>query len=240
MAIPHSTISTGAESRRRPWQTIPAKLVAIARAQLFTQQVLLEFPIEELKKRADALAVLPSDFMPVVPRTDDEFAAWVSLLNEEPDFGHWTLERLKSELLGRLVPNAALTIWHEGRAIACACALDTPRGSRRIATGMYLYVTPKYRGRSDVAYATTYGMLYQCVGQGYDQVVASTDPTRLSALALYLSNGCRPVRRTLRCWYRWRGIMKRLGPTLEKMKQRKARASRTRPRTAPDTNLATK
>jgi len=213
-------------AKRPVWQTIPMKILGVLRNQFLTQQVLIEFPIEELRKRSDALAALPAGYKAIVPHTEEHLAAWTALLNEEPSYGYWTSERLKRELLDHLVPNAALTIWHEGHAIACACAINTPRGGRKIATGMYLYVTPKYRGRAEVAYATTYGMLFQCVKHGYDQVVATTDPSRLSALALYLSNGCRLVHRTLISWYLWHGIMKRLGPTLEKMRQRKARQSK--------------
>ena len=221
-ANPSATPSRAAP-RPRSGTPLFSKLRGVVRAQLFAEQVLIEFPIEELRKRADALNSLPPGYSAIIPSTPAHFEAWAALLNEEPSFGHWTTQRIRDELLAELVPNAALTIWHQQRAIACACAIRTGTASWRVATGMYLYVTPKYRRRADIAYATTYGMLYECVKSGYDQVVATTDPSRLSALALYLSNGSRPVRNTLIGWYRWRGILKRLGPTLAKMRERRAR-----------------
>jgi hypothetical protein len=184
---------------------------------------MVEFPVDEVRKSAAALPPLPKGFAAVIPTTEAHFSAWVALLNEEPGFGCWTMERLKTELLAKLVPSAALLVLHEGRAIACACATDASTPRRKIAVGMFLYVVPKYRRKAEIAAVTTFGMLNQCVIHGYQEIVASTDPERLSALALYLSNGSRPVCRTFGSWLRWRRILKRLGPTLEKMQRRQAR-----------------
>jgi hypothetical protein len=211
---------------RRRWRAMPGRLWRYLHTQFAETQLLIEFPPNEIRKHAEALPPLPPNFALLIPRSETDYVAWIALLNQETSFGHWTRERLQRDILARMVPDAALMILDRGQPISCACAIDASTARRKIAVGMFLYVMPQYRARSEIAATTTFRMLYQTVSHGYDQVVATTDPERLSAIALYLSNGSRPVRRTLRSWLQWRRVLKRLRPTLAKLAARKARRAK--------------
>jgi hypothetical protein len=54
-------------------------------------------------------------------------------------------------------------------------------------------------------------------------VLGFTDPTRLSALLLHLSNGARPVKQSLSCWWRWRKIQRRLAPALKRKRPQRSK-----------------
>jgi hypothetical protein len=202
-------------------------LVRKVRARLHTPQITMEFPTEEVAKRFSDLPPFPAGFSSVVPTTPEHFASWIDLLNEEPVFYTWTMERLKNEVLDNMVSaTAASLIFHQGRAIACSCAIDGSTKRHRIALGMYLYVSPKYRARTSLAYILTILALHHGLMAGYERLWANTFPDRLSALAIYLSIGCRPVYRTLSSPWQWRKVRKRLGPVVEKMKRRDGRRAR--------------
>ncbi len=125
------------------------------------------------------------------------------------------------ELLSKLAhPKAATLVLYDGVPVATGFATDESTRRRKIAHGMYLYIVPAHRGRSKLAAFIMYTTLGVCVEAGYDQVLAFTDPTRLSALLLYLSNGARPVKQSLSCWWRWRKIERRLAPALKRAARR--------------------
>jgi hypothetical protein len=201
-----------------------ATVVAQLRARLYNPQITMAFPVEEVAKRAASLPQLPKGFSLIVPASERDFALWIDLLNEEPSFGQWTRERLEREILANMVsPTAASLILHEGRGIGCSCAIDGSTRDKRIAYGMYLYIAPKYRARTAFSYILTILALHHGLAVGYPNLWANTYPDRLSALAIYLSIGCRPVYRTLSSVLQWRNVRKRLGPAVEQMKRRDER-----------------
>jgi len=154
------------------------------------------------------------------PHPGDE-ASIAALLNQEPGYGLWTAERVRTDLLDRLAaPDSATLILHRGVPVAVCFATDESTLRRKIAHGMYLYVVAQHRGRGTLAAYIVFTTLGACVDAGYDQIMAFTDATRLSALLLYLSSGARPVMQSLSCWWRWRKIKRRLAPALKRAARR--------------------
>jgi hypothetical protein len=194
------------------------------RARLYNPQITMAFPPDEVARRATSLPPLPPGFSLVVPRSEHEIAIWMELLSEEPSFGAWTRQRLDSEIIENLVsPTAISLLLHDGRGVGCSCTIDGSTSRRRIASGMYLYIRPRYRARTSFGYMLTILALHHGLAAGYDNLWANTYPDRLSALAIYLSIGCRPVHRTASSFWQWRRVRKRLGPAVEQLKRREQR-----------------
>jgi hypothetical protein len=197
-------------------------------SRIYSPQITVAFPIEEVARRTAGLPALSSEYAMIVPSSERDLALWVDLLNEEPSFGGWSIARLRKEILGKLVsPVAATLILHKGRAIACVCAIDGSTQRKRIAYGMYLYVTPKYRARTSLSRVLTITAFNNSLAVGYRHLWANTYPDRLSALAVYLSVGCRPIYRSLSNLLQWRAVTRRVGPAVERMKRRNERQAAT-------------
>jgi hypothetical protein len=214
-----SAVAEDRISRNLP--KLPAKLARVLWARLYYNQITMAFPKEEIAQRRAALPALPEGFSLIVPTTEEHYAAWLDLLNAEPAFGRWSRERLQSELLSQLVaPGAASLMLHDGEVIGCSCAVDGSTRRKRIALGTYLYVKPKYRARTSIAYVLTVMAFGHGVAAGYDHIWTHAPTHRLSALAIHLSLGCRPVYRTLSSFFQWRKVLKRLNPVVAKLKRK--------------------
>jgi hypothetical protein len=199
----------------------PAKLARVLWAKIHHDQITMRFPKEDIARRCAALPALTDGFSIIVPTSEEHYDAWIDLLNAEPTFGRWTRERLKSELLTQLVsPGSVSLLLHDGEAIGCSCTVDGSTRRKRIAVGTYLYVKPKYRARTSIAYVLTVMALGHGAAAGYRHLWAHTYPDRLSALAIYLSVGCHPVYRTLGSFFQWRRVTKRLKPVVAKLKRK--------------------
>jgi len=179
-----------------------------------------EFPAAMLAEQRRRVKPPPGYEVRQPPHPGDE-ASIASLLNREPGFGHWTEQRVRDELLSKLAhPKAATLVLHDGTPVATGFATDESTPRKKVAHGMYLYIVPSHRGRGALAAFVAYSTLGVCVDAGYEQVLGFTDPTRLSALLLHLSNGARPVKQSLSCWWRWRKIERRLAPALKRAARR--------------------
>ncbi len=191
---------------------------------IYQRHVMFEFPIPVIAARMRGLPELKEGYEMRMPRDEADYVALARLLNEEPGFGIWTPERVRTELMARVLddPRAANLILYMGEPVACGFVIDASTNRRRIAHGMYLYIAPAHRGRSSLAYLCAYRTLGVCVERGYDRVIAVTDPARLPALQLYLSSGCIPVHGSLFSYVQWHRIRRHLRPTLT-VAQRRAR-----------------
>ncbi|MDB5392824.1 MAG: hypothetical protein JWM91_330 [Rhodospirillales bacterium] len=193
-------------------------IVSFAKSKIFHHHVFFEFPIPVLAERRRHLPILAEGYELRVPETDVDCEAWARLISEDPGFGAWTAGRVRSELMAHLIDSrAASLILYRGEAVGCACVIDASTATRRIAHLMYLYVRPSHRGKS-LGVVLTYETLGICVDRGYHKVIAVTDPPRLSALLMYLSNGCRPIRNSLYSYVQWFRITQRLAPALDSMR----------------------
>lgn len=202
-----------------------AKIARILAGRIHRRQIAFEFPLDMLAQGRAALPALPDGFELRQPPDAGDYDAIATLLQQEPGFGTWTRARLQSEVFDRLAhPLAATLILRDGVPAASGFATDASTRHRKVAHGMYLYVAPAYRSRTNLAPFITFCTLGHCIDAGYQQVIAYTDPERLSALLLYLSIGVRPIRDTISSFWQWRRIERRLAPAL----QRLARTGRKR------------
>jgi hypothetical protein len=199
---------------------LAAKIGRRIRSLIVRPHVGYEFPAAMLLRERARAKAPPGYEVRQPPHAGDE-ACIAALLSQEPGFGAWSEQRVRDELLSKLAhPKAATLVLYDGVPVATGFATDESTRRRKIAHGMYLYIVPAHRGRSKLAAFIMYTTLGVCVEAGYDQVLAFTDPTRLSALLLYLSNGARPVKQSLSCWWRWRKIERRLAPALKRAARR--------------------
>jgi hypothetical protein len=208
----------------RAIRRVIGSLIAGLLSRIYSPQITVGFPVEQVVRHTVGLPMLPEEYSMIVPKSEHDLTLWANLLNEEPSFGFWTAIRLRNEILSKLVsPSAASLILHRGRGIACVCAIDGSTPRKRIAYGMYLYVTPRYRARTALSRILTITAFNSGRVAGYRNLWANTFPDRLSALAVYLSIGCRPIHRTLSSVLQWRAVTRRLGPAVERMKRRNDR-----------------
>jgi hypothetical protein len=199
------------------------KIVRVLAARTYRRQIALEFPLEVIAERSRELPALPAGYEVHQPPHPGDAQAIATLLQQEPGFGDWTEVRVQDEILARLAyPLAATLILHNGSPAAFGYVTDGSTRRKRVAHGMYLYVAPAYRSRTQVAIYITYGTFRPAAAAGYQQVVAYTDPERLSALLLYLSTGARPLRDTISSIWQWRRIMRRLAPALRRLARQRA------------------
>ena len=202
------------------------KAVRVIRDRIHRRHVGYEFPAQMLTKQRDSLPSLPEGYSVHQPLWDGDEPMVVDLLNREPGFGAWTGERVRRELLGRLAhPKSGTLVMYGGEPVAIGFATDESTRRRKIAHGMYLYIVPAHRGRTKLSSFIVFDTLGHCLDAGYDQVLGFTDPTRLSALLLYLSNGVRPIYGSLSCYWHWRKIYRRLGPALDRAARLRASAA---------------
>lgn len=213
----------------------PRSLLAYARSKIFSRHVYYEFPISMLADKTSNLPALKPGYEYRNPSSAQDLIDWAALMNREEGFGVWTAERIRRELMSRLIsPEGAAFICFNGKPIASGCIIDASTSHRRIADTMYLYVCPEHRGNKSISYYITYRALKVCVDLGYDQVIGATDPQRLSALLLYLSNGAVPLRNSLYSYVQWHRILKRLSPAMASIQRRRARAQQANVANAAD------
>ena len=202
---------------------------ARVRHRIYREHVGYEFPAEMLSRNRAALPGLPEGYSVHQPLHEGDDIIVAALLNQEPGYGFWTAERVRQELLNNLAhPKAGTLVLYGDEPVAVGFATDASTRRRKIAHGMYLYIVPAHRGRSKLSAFIMYDTLGYCLDAGYDQVVGFTDPTRLSALLLYLSSGVRPLYGSISCYWHWRKIYRRLGPALKRAARLRATAGATR------------
>lgn len=182
---------------------------------VYQRQLVFAFPVAMIERAGRMLPTLPEGYESRVVATAADRAAVAALLTEDGQFGAWTAERVKVELLDRLIdPQAALLIVADGQPVACASVIDASTRRKRIAELMYLYVTPTHRGRNSMAFYVTFRTLGRVMKHNYIKVIGATDPWRLPALNFYLANGCVPVKNSLYSYLQWSRVMKKLRPGL--------------------------
>jgi GNAT superfamily N-acetyltransferase len=202
------------------------RIVRRIKARIYSPHVGYEFPAEMLLPQGNE-ATAPVGYEIRQPPHPGDGPAIAALLSQEPGYGDWTVERLQDELLSKLAhPKAATLALFNGIPVAAGFAVDASTPRKRIAHAMYLYVVPAHRGKGALAFYIVHSTLRYCIEAGYQQVMGFTDPTRLSALLLYLSHGARPVKQSLSCHWHWRKILRRLGPALRRSARLRAQAGK--------------
>jgi len=188
-----------------------AQLARRAWFRVYCRHVGLELPADVVRRGLSRLPPLPPGYTMRQPPDAADWPAVAGLLNREPGFGEWTAARVERELIARLAsPRSGTVVFYGETAVAAGFVTAESRGGRRVAHGMYLGVAPEHRRRTPLAAIILFTTFGHCLDGGYEQLLAFTDPDRLPALRLYLSNGMRPLYRSLSCVWRWWWIRRRL------------------------------
>lgn len=195
------------------------------RNRIYQPQVKFLVPFDVIERSARALPALPDGYSVRSPLPGDA-ESWAALLNEDGKFGHWDADRVRREIVSRLIRPEAATLIHFGETLVGCCSTDatTLRG-KRVGMGMYLYLAPRHRGRN-LNHILIYRTLAHFLTGGYQAVMASTDPARHAALAVYLAQGYTPVHDSLLSPAQWGLIRWRLAPAVERLRRRLQTASR--------------
>ncbi len=189
-------------------------IAALARRawfRIYCQHIGLELPADVVRRGRSLLPPLPDGYAMRQPPDPADLPAIAGLFNQEPGYGVWTAERVEHELMARLAhPRSGTIVLHGDTPVAAGFVTDESRKGKRIGHGMYLYVAPEHRRRTPLGAIILFTTFGYCVDAGFDRLLVFTDPHRLPALRLYLSNGMRPLYRSLACVWRWWLIRRRI------------------------------
>lgn len=189
---------------------------------IYRKQVLIDFPMNILRRYINHVWDLPPGYAIRSPRRDDkELKEWADLLNSDGGFGIWTPERVKSDIINNLIsPDAASLLFYKDKLIGCGSTSADLFSRKKKGIGMWLFLDQKHRGKKCLPYSLAFRTMAYFARENYYNAIAFTDPSRLSAIYLYLSNGCRARYDCLYSFIHWHGIMKRLRPLLERERNR--------------------
>jgi hypothetical protein len=187
----------------------------------FPKQVKIDFPIAVLSDCVNRDWNLPEGYTMVSPNEETDLREWGELLNSEKEFGKWTSERVKEEIVDQMIaPHAGTLLYYNGRLVGCCSTVDKSTKRKKIGVGMWLVLEPAHRGFKGLAHALSYRTLAFFVEAGYDKIYAYTDEKRLSALYLYLTLGAVPAYDSITGFLKWRRILKRLKPLMKRAEKR--------------------
>lgn len=185
----------------------------------------MDFPIAVLCPYVDREWDLPEGYTVCSPNKATDLREWGELLSREKGFGKWTPERVKTEIVDRMIaPNAGSLLYYNGRLVGCCATVDKSTKRKKIGLGMWLVLDSSHRGLKSLSHALSFRTSAFFVGAGYDKVYAYTDEDRLSAIYLYLKIGAVPAYDSLSSFFKWRRILKRLRPLIERAEKRTSRA----------------
>jgi hypothetical protein len=185
----------------------------------------MDFLIAMLSEYVDRKWKLPEGYAMISPNGKTDLREWGELLGSEKGFGKWTPERVKAEIVDQMIaPNAGTLLYYKGRLVGCSSTVDKSTKRKKIGVGMWLVLDPSHRGFKGLAHVLTYRTLAFFVEAGYDKVYGYTDEKRLSGLYLYLTNGAVPVYDSISSFFKWRRILKRLKPLIERAEKRTPKA----------------
>lgn len=154
--------------------------------------------------------VLPDNYRFVLPDKLDNLAELAHLLNSDGDFGEWSAERIRAEILPELIgPDSATIIYYKDRLIGCSFACVSKPYKERLGRLMWVMIAPEHRGKglSDLLLLRTLAFFPE---KRYREIFITTDTFRYAAIHLYLKYGARPVYDSLYSLVQWRKINKML------------------------------
>jgi len=196
---------------------LATKLASRAWYRIYSRHIGLELPADVVRTSRSLLPPLPQGYVMRQPPAHTDLPAVAELLNQEPGYGVWTAERVERELMARLAhPRSGTIVLYGDTPVAVGFVTDESRRGKRIGHGMYLYVAPEHRRRTPLGAIILFTTFGYCVDAGFDRLLVFTDPDRLPALRLYLSNGMRPLYRSLACVWRWWRIHRRIAAAARK------------------------
>ena len=132
------------------------------------------------------------------------------ILNTDTGFGIWSVERVRSELIEHLVtPKAASLLYYKDQLVGFNATFVDVTRTPKTGTMTWLSLLPAHRnkglGRALFLHTTGYFS-----GKGYEKIIFTTDPYRLKAIGIYLSEGAVPVYNALSAIVSWWVIKRRL------------------------------
>ncbi|MBN2190244.1 MAG: hypothetical protein JW728_03440 [Candidatus Aureabacteria bacterium] len=184
-------------------------------------QVKIEFPIDILKQYIDCKWNLPKDYKICSPDNTVDKQAWADLLNSDGEFGIWNKKRVEEEVISHMITqDAASLLYYKDKLIGCSSTMRDINSKIKIGIGMFLLLEKSHRSKKGLSFALTFRTLSFFARENFVKAFAYTDPHRLSALYLYLSNGIKPKYNSISSIFQWYMIKKRLNPLLKRKKRK--------------------
>lgn len=188
---------------------------------LYRKQVKIVFPMHIVSRYLDRKWSLPDGYLLRSPVDDSDVQPWADLLNSDPGFGCWTGEKVKSDILSHLIaPDAASLLFYKNRLVGCCNTYDCSTVKEKIGKPMWLIIDEAHRGRG-LGRTVYFRTLAFFAREHYQRVVGFTDPSRLTALRFYLSEGYVPAYDSLYSVIHWWKIKKRLKPVPQRGRRTK-------------------
>ena len=189
---------------------------------VYQKQLKFFFPMKLLNEYIDYKWDLPNGYSIRSYSTDIDLEAWANLLNQDGDFGLWTSERVRNEIVLQSVsPDAISLLFYNNELVGCGNVVDCSKRLMKIAMGMWLIIAEKHRGKKNLPLALTYRTLSYFAKVKYGKVIGYTDPSRLTVLFFHLSNGVMPEYDSLSSFFKWWQVKRKLRPLLERAQKRK-------------------
>lgn len=190
----------------------------------YRKQVQINFPIPILRQYIDYKWNLSEGYKICSPGANVDLKAWADLLNLDGQFGQWTSEKVKSDIVSQMItPDAASLVFFKNHLVGCGSTIDQSSPKCKLGIGMWLMINPSHKGKREIVHALIFRSMASFARLNYDKVVAFTDAYRLPAIYFYLSNGCLPEYDSLYSFIQWWRIKKRLKPALERVKSQKSK-----------------
>ncbi len=180
-------------------------------------QVKIEFPIEILKQYINYDWKLPEGYRICSPDSTTDKQKWADLLNLDGEFGIWNTSRIEYDIISRLIaPDAASLLYYKDNLVGCSSTMRDINSKVKIGIGMFLFLEKSHRSKKGLSFALTFRTLSFFARENFKRAFAYTDPHRLSALYLYLSNGIKPKYNSMYSIIQWHRIRKRLNLLLKR------------------------
>lgn len=190
-------------------------------AFFYQKQVAFYYPENVLRPYVDYQWPLSEDYKVTSYHPGISLQDWADLLNLDINFGNWTEQRIKEEILARhIAPETSTFIFHQNRLVGCCSVLKEEGKFSKIGVGSWLFLHPAYAGKHNLSRILTLQTGAYVIKHNFQRFIGYTDPDRLPALFRYLCDGVQPLHRSLFSYYQWWKIKKRLSPALSRKQRR--------------------
>lgn len=175
---------------------------------IYFKQIKLVIPTHTIRQLSDSL---PEDYILRSPDDTSDLKGWADLLNSDGNFGHWTPETVKSEIIDNLIlPGAASLLVYKGSIVGSVATCEYP--SRRLKRGMIMWVIiDQHHRRKGFSYHLFSRTMNYFLSKGYNKSpMIATDSYRSIAIHFYLKVGAQPLYDSLFSFIQWWHVKRKI------------------------------
>jgi hypothetical protein len=193
---------------------------------IYFYQIKLEIPKEIISNCKDCKLDLPDGYTLCSPEINDDLEEWVKLLNSDGNFGYWTLESVKSEILDKLIlPDAASLLLYKNKIVGSMATYEIPSRRNRVGMIMWVIIDKEHRGKhlSYPLFCRTFNYFNY---KAYNKIIITSDSYRYIALRFYLKIGAKPLYDSFCSFFQWWNTKRKLNRFLRESERNTHKNSR--------------